>query len=249
MNDFSLLLDLHRSNERQGPGGERETDRAVELAGMDRSAPIRMADIGCGTGASTLLLARCLNARITAIDLAPEFIAELEARAHARGLADRITPLVGAMDDLPFRLGELDAIWAEGAIYNMGFEAGINNWHRFLKPGGILVVSEITWVTGTRPTELQRYWEKGYPEIATASDKLRVLEHGGYSPKGFFTLPEQCWLDNYYRPLQQGFAGFLQRHGNSEEARALVRLHEEEIAFYQRYKPYYSYGMYIATKL
>jgi hypothetical protein len=33
---------------------------------------------------------------------------------------------------------ELDAIWSEGAIYNMGFEAAIAAWKAFLKPGGIL---------------------------------------------------------------------------------------------------------------
>jgi ubiquinone/menaquinone biosynthesis C-methylase UbiE len=154
MTEFQLLMDLHRPSERQGPGGDAETRRALELAGLDRSRPLEVADIGCGTGASTLLLAMELDADITAVDFMPEFLDELQVRARDYGVADRITTLNCSMDDLPFDEGEFDVIWSEGAVYNMGFEAGISAWSRFLKPGGKLIVSEITWLSATRPTEL-----------------------------------------------------------------------------------------------
>ena len=37
------------------------------------------------------------------------------------------------MDALPFQEEELDLIWSEGAIYNIGFERGMNEWNKFLK--------------------------------------------------------------------------------------------------------------------
>jgi len=46
---MQLLVDLHKSQFRQGPGGEAETKRAMELAGLDRSRHLKIADIGCGT--------------------------------------------------------------------------------------------------------------------------------------------------------------------------------------------------------
>lgn len=245
---MSLLIDLHRRARRQGPGGEPETRKAIELAGIDASAPIRIADIGCGTGASTLVLAQSLNARITAVDLSSEFIEELKTRAAALGLSDRIAPLVCSMNELPLQHGELDLIWAEGSVYVMGFEAGIGYWRRFLKPDGLLVVSEITWTTSSRPDEIQRHWEKEYPEIGTASEKIGALERNGYSPVAYFTLPETCWLDNYYCPLERSFPEFLDRHRGSEEAQALVMIETEEIRLYRRYKRYFSYGVYIARK-
>jgi SAM-dependent methyltransferase len=61
------------------------------------------------------------------------------------------------METLPFTEGEFDVIWSEGAVYNMGFEAGVSAWRRFLKPGGKLIVSEITWLSATRPPELQSH--------------------------------------------------------------------------------------------
>jgi SAM-dependent methyltransferase len=248
MNDFQLLIDLHRHATRQGPGGEAETKRALELAGLDRSRPLKIADIGCGTGASTILLAKELGAEITAVDFLTEFLDELQSRAKDHGVADRITTLNCSMDALPFTVGEFDVIWSEGAIYNMGFEAGVSAWSRFLKPGGKLIVSEITWLCATRPPKLQSHWESEYPEVDVASTKIGILERHGYSPEAYFFLPMHCWLENYYRPMQSRFDTFLDRHGRSDQAKAIVEAERHEIALYEKYSAYYSYGVYVAKK-
>lgn len=249
MDYLDLLADLHKRQKRQGPGGEAETNKAIALANLDSSEPLKIADIGCGTGASTLQLARSLNAEITAVDFLPEFIETLKGKAKAEGLHEKIIPLVYSMDELPFAEDEYDVLWSEGAIYNMGFEKGVIEWRRFLKPGGVLVVSEITWLTIDRPPELHQYWETQYPEIATASSKIGILEKSGYSPIGYFVLPEHCWLENYYGPLQDIFPNFLDRHKNDERAVAVIKSEKEEIALYKKYKNYYSYGVYAARKL
>ena len=248
MNDFQLLVDLHRRATRQGPGGEAETKRALELAGLDRSRHLKIADIGCGTGASTILLAKELDADITAVDFLPEFLDELQIRANDHGVADRVTTLNCSMDALPFTVEEFDLIWSEGAIYNMGFEAGVSAWSRFLKPGGKLIVSEISWLSATRPPELQSHWEREYPEIDVASAKIGILERHGYSPEAFFVLPMHCWLENYYRPMQSRFDAFLEQHGWSDPAKAIVKAEKHEIALYEKYSAYYSYGVYLAKK-
>jgi SAM-dependent methyltransferase len=247
--DDQLLIDLHKSAKRQGPGGDAETEKALSLAMIDRAAPLKLADIGCGTGASTLLLARLLRARITAVDFLQDFLEVLNGRAENVGFSEKITTLCCSMADLPFRDKEFDVIWSEGAIYNIGFERGVIDWSRYLKVGGLLVVSEITWLTASRPSELHKYWENAYPEIDVASSKIDVLEKNGYSPMGYFVLPEHCWLDNYYRPMQDGFKDFLNRNGNSERARTIVETESREIELYERYKTHYGYGVYIAKKV
>lgn len=248
MDDYSLLIDLHKQGHRQGPGGDAETELALRLAGVDRTAPLNVADIGCGTGASTLVLARLLNARITAVDFLPEFLECLTVRAERAGVGDRISTLACSMDHLPFANGELDVIWSEGAIYNIGFENGVTAWRRFLKPGGLLVVSEITWLTETRPAELQKHWDREYPEINLASNKINVLESHGYSPVGFFVLPEHCWLEEYYRPMQDRFASFLERNANHPDAREIVAAEQREIDLYERNRAFLGYGVYLARK-
>ncbi|MEL6270799.1 MAG: class I SAM-dependent methyltransferase [Chloroflexota bacterium] len=249
MDDLQLLIDLHKGGVRQGPGGDAETRLAITLAGLRGKTDLQIADVGCGTGASTLVLAQELDAHITALDFLPEFLAILEANAAQAGVADRITTLAQSMDALPFKAAQLDAIWSEGAIYNMGFEAGIAAWKPFLKPGGILAVSELTWLTAERPAALQAHWDSEYSEVDTASAKTAILEKHGFSPIGYFALPEHCWLDHYYRPLQQRFTAFLDAHGHSEAAKAIVAAEEAEIGLYERHRAFVSYGFYIARKL
>jgi len=249
MDNLDLLIDLHIDGARQGPGSAAATRRAMEMAGLTGRSGLRIADIGCGTGASSLQLARELDAQVTAVDFLPAFLDRLRAARDAAGLGERIAVETASMEDLPFEAGRFDAIWSEGAIYNMGFENGIRAWKRFLKPGGVLAVSELSWLTGSRPADLQAHWEEAYAEVATASVKIAQLEAAGYAPIGYFPLPEEAWRDEYYGPLQTRFEAFLARHGQSAQAQALIASEREEIALYERHAQYYGYGFYLARAL
>ncbi len=246
---LKLLIDLHKDGKRQGPGGDEEANKMIELAGLKQNKHLKIADIGCGTGVASIFLANQLNANITAVDFLPEFIDVLEQTAKSEGLSNNIKTLVCSMDSLPFDDEEYDVIWSEGAIYNIGFERGANEWKHFLKQDGLLILSEITWLTEDRPAEIQNHWDSEYPEIDTASAKIRVLEKAGYSPVAYFVLPKDCWLDNYYQPMQSRFPSFLERNKNSNSAQAIVEAEKNEIDLYERYKDYLSYGVYIAKKI
>jgi SAM-dependent methyltransferase len=249
MDDTALLIDFYRPLQRLGPGSETHTLRALELSGLFGSANLNVADLGCGTGASTLVLADHLDGEITAVDLFPEFLEELEKRAQNRTPNAQITTLTGSFEDLPFERESLDAIWAEGSIYNLGFEAGLKSWSPFLADGGILAVSELTWLTYDRPAELQRFWDDAYPEVNRASAKFALLEAAGFTPIGYFVLPDWCWTTNFYEPLQARFDDFLREHAHSDAATALVDAQKQEHALYEKYRSYFSYGFYIAQKV
>ena len=100
----------------------------------------------------------------------------------------------------------------------------------------------------TARPELDEHWLREYPEVGTASAKIAVLEASGYSPLGYFALPESCWLDSYYRPLQDRCAAFLARHDHSQAARDLVEADQREIDLYQRFSSFVSYGYYVARR-
>lgn len=246
---FALMVDLHREGERQGPGSKNETLRILELCRLDKSSTLQVADIGCGTGASTLVLAENLkNARITAVDLFPEFLSILSQRAKEVGVFGRVDTREQSMDSLTFEHDALDLIWSEGAIYNIGFKKGIELWRPFLKAGGILAVSEITWLHPNPPEELRKYWESEYPEIATAADKIAALELAGYDLIGYSVLPPSSWIDNYYAPTETRLSDFLKRHAGIPEAEELIAMERQEAALYERFQEWFSYGFYVARK-
>jgi len=248
MTELDLIIDLHLRHDRQGPGGDEETLRALGLTRLSTSERLEVADIGCGTGASSLVLAQALNARVTAIDAAAPFVERTRQRAEAAGLAGRIAAVVGQMESLAFEDGRFDLIWSEGAIYNMGFAAGLRAWKRLLRPGGVIAVSELTWMTRERPADVDGHWSAAYPGIDTAAGKLREVESAGYAPLGMFFLPPTCWVENYYGPLRAGFPAFLERQGHSDQARRIVEAEEAEIALYRDRGAWYGYAFYIARK-
>ena len=132
--------------ERQGPGSPEVTLKALSFVdGLTDESLI--ADIGCGTGGQTMVLAGHVPGQITGIDLFPGFIDIFNRNARQLGLQDRVKGIVGSMDALPFGEEELDMIWCEGAIYNIGFERGLKEWRKYLKPGGYIAVSESSWFT------------------------------------------------------------------------------------------------------
>lgn len=232
---FALLMDLYRNGARQGPGSDEETVRALEMTRLDRAAELRVADIGCGTGASSLALASKLpNARITAVDRFADFLDILAERARAAGCSERIETLAGSMGSLPFATESLDLIWSECAIYNMGFRAGIEAWRPFLRPGGAIAVSEITWLRPDPPEEIRRHWTAEYPEIATAPEKVGVLERSGYDLLGYLVLPPTNWIDNYCEPTEERIPAFLERQAHRPEAMEIVEMERREADLYRR---------------
>lgn len=248
MTELELIIDLHRKSERQGPGSENDTLRALDLLNLPTDQILKVADIGCGSGGQTISLAKNLNGQITAIDLFPAFLDELNEKSQQLGLTDKIVTLEKSMEHLPFRKNEFDLIWSEGAIYNIGFENGLKKWKDYLKVGGYLAVSEITWITQSRPKEIEEFWKAEYPEIDTASNKIKQLENNGYTLVGYFYLCQDSWIETYYKPMQARFQHFLKRNNNSELSKKVVEDSQAEIDLYQRFKDYYSYGFYIARK-
>ena len=248
MTELELIIDLHKNSERQGPGSEEETLKALDFMDLPRDRELKITDIGCGSGGQTITLAKNLNGQITAVDLFPEFLDELNEKSQKKGLTEKIIRLEKSMDDLPFNDKEFDIVWSEGAIYNIGFESGIKKWKNYLKVGGYLAVSEITWITNSRPKELEEFWTQEYPEIGTASNKIKILENNGYTLVGYFYLTQNSWIENYNKPMEARFETFLKRNNNSELARKVVKENKAEIELYQKYKDYYSYGFYIAKK-
>ena len=82
------------------PETELIVEAAVELLGDRRGEPLRIADVGTGSGCLAVTLAREFEqASITAIDVSPAALAVARRNAAAHGVADRIAWIEGALGD------------------------------------------------------------------------------------------------------------------------------------------------------
>lgn len=93
---YGLRLTLSPDTLEPRPDTETLVDAVLPfLRELDVAAPIRILDLGTGTGAIALAIAANLpEALVTATDISPEALATATANAAANGLADRFIPLV-----------------------------------------------------------------------------------------------------------------------------------------------------------
>jgi len=246
--DLELISEYYSNLERQGPGSPEVTIKALSFIDNLNDKSL-IADIGCGSGGQTMVLAQHAPGHITGIDLFPVFIDLFNRNAKDLTLQDRVNGQVASMDQLPFHEEELDLMWSEGAIYNIGFERGLNEWKKFLKTGGYIAVSEVSWFTNERPAEIDDFWMDAYPEIDTIHNKVRQVQAAGYIPIATFVLPESCWTEHFYAPQEAAQNIFLEKHAGNGDAFDFIENQRHEQRLYEKYKGYYGYVFYIGKKL
>ena len=139
--------------------------------------------------------------------------------------------------------GSFDLIWSEGAIYFLGFEAGLRLWRDFLAPDGIIVVSECSWLTDDRPSEVETFWRDAYPTMGSVAENRARAISAGFDLFDSFVLPASDWWDNYHTPLLARLAEL--RSEADAGLRAVIEDTEREIDLYRRYGDTYGYVFYL----
>ena len=246
--DVNLICEYYSNFERQGPGSPEMTIKALSfienLKGLSQ-----IADIGCGTGGQTIVLAQHTTGNIVGIDLAPIMIEKFNINAAKNNLQNRVKGIVGSMDNLSFKNEELDMILSEGAIYNIGFERGLREWNEYLKKDGYIVISEATWLTEDRPAEITNFWMDAYPEIDTIPNCIAKMQKCGYIPITSFIIPESCWTDNFYSSHTSFQDIFLKKYAGNKAVEDFIAFERYEFQMYNKYKKYYGYVFYIGKKI
>jgi ubiquinone/menaquinone biosynthesis C-methylase UbiE len=246
--DLELICEYFSGLERQGPGSPEVTIKALSfIDNLTESS--RIIDLGCGSGGQTMVLAQHAPGQITGIDLFPGFIDLFKANAKRLNLHERVKGIVGSMEHLTFQKEELDLIWSEGAIYNIGFERGLAEWRKFLKPGGYIAVSEASWFTEKRPAEIDEFWQDAYPGIDTIPNKVAQMQKAGYIPVASFIIPEICWTKHFYEPQVSWQEDYLKKHAGNKAAQEFIENQRHETHLYYKYKEFYGYVFYIGKKI
>ena len=237
-----IFMQLHEGLPRQSCGSAASTLRALSFVAGDLPPAPVIADLGCGPGSSVLPLASALpDAQFVALDLYEPFIDALKARAEKAGVAARIDARTGDMMAPADKPDSFDTIWCEGAIYNVGVEAGLRQWATYLKPGGFVVFNEPIWLTQAdqRPAALADFWQ-AYPGMTDDDGVQRAIAAAGYSLIASFNLPENDWWDEYYTPLENKLAEMERTYPGAPP----LEHTRTEIAMRRNHAAHYNYRFY-----
>ena len=245
---FDLLVEAHVGLNRQGPGSSEMTLRALRFVdGLNEDSKI--ADLGCGTGGQTMVLAQNTVGHITGIDIIPDFIEVLNAHVKELQLEKRVTGIVGSVEDLPFGKESLDLIWSEGVIDGIGFEKGLAYWNNFLKKDGYVAVTCPSWLTDDCPSEVEKFWADAGSGLNTIEYNISAMKKCGYSLVAAFTLPEKCWTENYFIPRESAEKALLEKYAGNKTVASYIAEDKHEMELFTRYKQHYGYVFYIGTKV
>ena len=242
---FKIFMELFEGLDRLGPGSEESTLQA--LAQLDLPAASEILDIGCGTGASTLVLATQPGIHVFSVDFHKPFLHHLVQRAQQLCVANRITPLTADMAFLPFAEKSFDIVWSEGAAYTIGFEKAVTKWKHLLKNGGYVAISDMVKFVKSLPEEVETFWKNENLVLSLPEQHLEILCENGFSEVEYFTLPQQCW-SNYYTPLQEKIAQMKNRYRNDETASTIFASTLEEMKMIDRWNHVYGYAFFTAKR-
>lgn len=173
----------------------------------------RILDVGCGSGIPTMELARLSNGEITGLDIdqsALEMLAEKIARA---GLSDIVKTMRRSALDMEFPEESFDIIWSEGSIFSVGFERGLREWKRFLKPNGFMVVHD---------------------ETGNVTEKLQQISGCGYQLLDHFALSQAAWRTEYFTPLGKLVRETRDKYRDNPQVIEQIRDARQEIDFFNQ---------------
>ncbi|PMJ91714.1 methyltransferase domain-containing protein [Vibrio sp. 10N.261.55.A7] len=238
MADFMTVFE---TLERWGPGSESDTLKAYAHL---PSKPTSILEIGCGNGLSTTLLANQGDASVTAVDNEESALARLNETLTQNGLANRVSPVCASMTELPFNTESFDLIWAEGSAYIMGVTNALKQWRDLLQQDGMLMISDLVWLTDSPSDETTKFWAGEYPDIQTVATRLEQIRAAGYEVIEHFSLSQDAW-SNYWKPLKERVDSLMPEMPNA----AALKDIRKEVTIYERYLNEFGYQMFILRKL
>ena len=134
--DIGIIDQLHT-------GGAPASIKLLKKAGLGSDELVL--DAGCGIGGSSRLIAGQFNCRAIGVDLAQKFIEAANFLNKCTGLEDKVKFQQGSILNLEFQDNTFDAVLCQHVLMNIEDKnTAINEFYRVLKPGGKLILHEVT---------------------------------------------------------------------------------------------------------
>ena len=171
---------------------------AADYIQLEGQTDVSVLEIGCGTGALSLLMAE-RGAHVTAIDASPGMLAEAERKATEAGLTEAVEFHHLDVTKLPdrFEPGSFDVVVSTLAFSEFPPEVqryALREAAQLLKPGGrLLIVDEIQSGLGRTGRMFACEYDDVTPDVICLAKALG----GGVMPIGAFITTDDIWDKAY----------------------------------------------------
>ena len=220
----NLLVEVNRDRFRENLN--KYTRRAFQM--LPKIEKPRILDVGCGSGVPTIELSKLSDGEIIGIDINQSLLIKLNRRIKEEGLLNLVKTMKHSLLNIAFPDESFDIIWAEGVIWIIGLEKGLEEWKRLLKPNGFLVVHD---------------------EIKTVSGKLKKIPSCGYKLINHFGLPEDAWWTEYYKPLEKRIKELYMKYNNNSKVLKILKQYQNDVDVFKMNPKEHRSAFYIMQKI
>ncbi|BCB82745.1 SAM-dependent methyltransferase [Phytohabitans suffuscus] len=130
---------------------DRFTDLLVERLRVGPGD--RVLDVGCGVGRPAMRLAATTGASVLGITVSAEQVEIATEQARVEGLSGRVSFQFADGMNTPFAADSFDAVLAFESINHMDRATALREMRRVVKPGGRIVLTDVTPPKGTPPPD------------------------------------------------------------------------------------------------
>ncbi|WP_462411812.1 class I SAM-dependent methyltransferase [Neobacillus sp. Marseille-QA0830] len=206
------------------PGGIGLTKEMLSNEKVSKDS--RILDAGCGTGQTTAFLYNEYKAEVYGLELNPIMVEKAKSRFQGQQLPIQLTQ--GSVENIPFEENTFDFVLSESVLAFVNKPSAIQEFYRVLKPGGRVIVNEMTINQPLNEQEaaeikqfyaidsllLEEDWEKIFKNAGFQDIEIKRQTHDLKN-----STPAQEF--NFSTNFEPELFGILNQHGNM-----LVKYHD-----------------------
>ncbi len=231
---------LYSRQEYMTPGAAETVECVFDVARPNGSSTLL--DVACGKGEAACALAERSGCRVVGVDLWPIFFPQVRAKVDARRLWQNVRLVRADGKRLPVRRGGFDGAYCIGGPAIVGLTDCLQELARVVRPGGVVVVSDIVW--RVQPGALGPEWKwVASMQQTTMEEYAKAITYTGLNVEERIVFPPSVW-NAYHAPMLE-----VTNEARANGDVAFADENEGNVAMEKRaVERFFDYTMFVARK-
>jgi len=230
------------------PGGLQATRLLADRCGISKDMAVL--DAGCGSGSSSVFLARQYGCKIVGIDIDESSLVKAKALARRNGVHNRVTFRQADINELPFQDQTFDGAIFQAALIFSEKSKVLQAVNKKIRYQGFVGAIELAWKSSPP-----------YDLVLKVKDVLCAAAVNAETHPDWIDLLRQTGfdvVDSEFRDLDFNFRGILENEGVLSTLRVALkcvidsssRKKTQEVAnLFKQTGGYLGYGIYVGRKM